>query len=407
MKFIQKLNSIFKQTPILFGLLGVFFIPFSFNSISFQDKITSYLFGNSIHHLVSYFDFVQPKNLTISSDSTSFYVLFVLLFGCALIGSIILCFFPKWDKVKLEINQFIALIFNYYLVVIMLKYGFSKLFKSQFYLPEPNILFTPFGQLDKDILYWSTMGLSFEYNILLGLFEIIPAILMLFRKTRTLGLLILFGVLIHVVGVNFSFDISVKGFALFLLLLNFLVLKPTFSSIYDFFIRQKRTNLPHFSFPLILKIKPLRVVLKIFIIGFIFMESLWPFVQNGAFNDDNIERIKFHGAYNVSTEKIGDYSNYIGNKEIKRFFIHRRNYIIFQYRDESMEDFHFKWSENAFILSNLEGETFVLSYTYNQESGDLRITSDLLKLRLNGQAIPWKNLPALKPLFHWSVDQIK
>lgn len=265
MRFIQKLFSIFKQAAILFGFLGIVFIPFSFSSIGFQHKFTFFLFGGSINFWDNYFDFIQIKNPNISSDSTSFYVLFALLFGWALVGSIILCCSSKWNKIKLELNHFMTLIFNYYLVLIMLKYGVSKIFKTQFYLPEPNILFTPFGQLDKDILYWSTMGLSYEYNILLGLMEIIPALLMLFRKTRTLGLLILLGVLIHVVGVNFSFDISVKGFSLFLLFLTIMVLRPSFSSIYYFLVQQKRMALPRFPYPLFLKKKDDKVGVKRFV----------------------------------------------------------------------------------------------------------------------------------------------
>lgn len=143
------------------------------------------------------------------------------------------------------------------------------------------------------------------------------------------------------------------------------------------------------------------------LIVFVSVESFWPFLQNGEFNDDKIERIKYHGAYQVSSEKKGEYSNYIGGKEIKRFFIHRKNYIIFQFRDDSMEDFHFKIRANEFILSDLEGNTFTLFFTYDEYSGKLIITSELLRLRLSGHQIPWRNLPALKPLFHWSVDEVE
>jgi len=38
---------------------------------------------------------------------------------------------------------------------MLLNYGTDKLFLEQFYKPDANILFTPLGFLDSDILFWS------------------------------------------------------------------------------------------------------------------------------------------------------------------------------------------------------------------------------------------------------------
>src|SRR5205085_9499653 len=111
-------------------------------------------------------------------------------------------------------------LFIYYLCLQLLKYGVDKIFKNQFYLPEPNTLFTPAGMLDKDILYWSTMGTSYGYNIFLGSLEIAAALFILIKRTRLIGLLLSLGILINVTEVNFGFDISVKLFSLFLLFFN-------------------------------------------------------------------------------------------------------------------------------------------------------------------------------------------
>ena len=50
-------------------------------------------------------------------------------------------------------------------------YGVQKLLMQQFFTPEANTLYTPLGRLDKDILFWTTMGLSRGYNIFLGVVE--------------------------------------------------------------------------------------------------------------------------------------------------------------------------------------------------------------------------------------------
>ena len=103
------------------------------------------------------------------------------------------------------------------LAFFLLRYGFDKLFKHQFYLPEPNTLYTPVGLLSKDILFWTSMGTSHSYNVFMGLIEIIPAFLLFFKRTRMLGGLISFAVLLNVLMINIGFDITVKILSSFLL----------------------------------------------------------------------------------------------------------------------------------------------------------------------------------------------
>jgi hypothetical protein len=93
-------------------------------------------------------------------------------------------------------------------------------------LPEPNLLFTPLGQLDKDILYWSTMGSSYGYNLFLGCTELLTGVLLFFRKTRAIGALAAVFICANIVAVNFSFDISVKLLSSFLLLLSLFIAIP-------------------------------------------------------------------------------------------------------------------------------------------------------------------------------------
>ena len=116
-------------------------------------------------------------------------------------------------------------------------YGFNKVFKIQFYIPEPNTLYTPLGQLSKDILFWSSMGSSHSYNLFMGLVEILPALFLLFRRTRMLGAVISFTVLLNVLMINFGFDISVKILSSFLLFLSLVILAPYAKKLFSFFFQ--------------------------------------------------------------------------------------------------------------------------------------------------------------------------
>jgi uncharacterized membrane protein YphA (DoxX/SURF4 family) len=152
---------------------------------------------------------ISPSYPTILvSDSLGFYVnAFNVLVISIIIGTI-------WNilgnsKNNQQLLYFLFIIIRYYLAMQMLAYGWSKVFKWQFYIPEPNLLFTPLGQLSHDILYWSTMGMSRGYVMFAGILEVLVAILLIFRRTRLLAALIGIGIMTNIVAINFGFNISV------------------------------------------------------------------------------------------------------------------------------------------------------------------------------------------------------
>jgi hypothetical protein len=314
-----------------------------------------------------------------------------------------------WKKHNATIVQVIQLVLPFYLSVIMLKYGFDKIFKAQFYLPEPNTLFTPLGMLDKDIAYWSTMGVSRTYNMFMGLAEVIPAILLFFGRTRIFGLFILLGVLTNVVFVNFGFDISVKLYSSFLWLICFLLLVPSFQSFLRFFIFNKTASLPSMSGKTFIESRTKRIVLKGSIIFLFFAESLSPYVLSGQYNDDEIPRHPLHGAYKVVDVelKIGEEDKF--EMDLKRLFVHRNNYLILQYNDDRMEDFYLEIepTKEQFIVTNYEGERMVLPYKYSQTSKTLSLQFSDLGMTVHAESIPWRDLPLLQPLFHGTVDEVE
>lgn len=389
------------QLLLVFLLLGIVFIPFSFRNWSIQSEITQYIFGDFILLFGSCFKSIQIVNPEITSDSTTLYILVFLLFSLSTILLFIVYRIGFWKERKEKILNLIQLILVYYLALILLKYGFDKIFKAQFYLPEPNTLYTPLGNLDKDILFWSTMGTSRAYNVFMGILEVIPALMLLYKKTRILGLIILMGVLVNVVLVNFSFDISVKLYSLFLLLMTGLLLAPYVKRFFTFLVLQQTSIISVFSGKYIFKSKGLRYVMKGVVVLFIITETLVPYIQSGNYNDDIAQRNYLHGAYEVTSTKSHNVNN------IKRFFVHRQDYFILQYNDDSMEDFHLKIDStlNHFILTNYDEKSIVIDYNYNENSKELSLLSKELGWEIQSTTIPWKELPLMQPLFHWTVDE--
>ena len=108
----------------------------------------------------------------------------------------------------------------------MVPYAIDKLLAYQFKVPAWSYA-QPLGATSGSTLAWATFGYSPHLQMLPGLFELIPALLLLNVRTRRLGALIMLPVLLNVVLINFSLDLwgSTKIVSFTLLLVNvFLIL---------------------------------------------------------------------------------------------------------------------------------------------------------------------------------------
>jgi hypothetical protein len=99
---------------------------------------------------------------------------------------------------------------RYFLANTMFAYGIVKLFGGQFYAPAPLRLVGSYGDSSPMGLLWTFMGSSKAYVIFSGTGETLGAALILFRRTTTLGALILTAVLTNVVALNLCYDVPVK-----------------------------------------------------------------------------------------------------------------------------------------------------------------------------------------------------
>ena len=389
---MKPLKKIINYFLTLFILNGILFIPFSFSFSAIQLKICQFIFLPIVEKITRQFQY----NLLLtdfSSDSLAMYLLILILVIVSLLFSLFLYYMEKRKGYNLNLEDKIRPIIRYYLALILLIYGFSKVFKAQFYLPEPNLLFTHLGNLDKDILFWSTIGSSRSYSIFLGIIEIIPALLLLFRKTAFIGSLMAIGVLIHVVSINFSYSISVKIFSLFLLILALFLAFKTIKNTWHLFQTGQFSTTDFFEPKRSYK-KPFYPFLKSLIIVLLFIEALAPAIKSSNFNDDKVLRPLYHGAYNVQENQWG----------IKRFFIHRDGYLIFQDKNDSMTDYKFQLvNKNVFLLKD---------YQLNAQTGKLKWNPTIRKMELIlnsihlvGQQIDLKSLPLMKSQFSWTVDQ--
>ncbi|MCA8830761.1 hypothetical protein [Hymenobacter pini] len=110
-----------------------------------------------------------------------------------------------WPALPAVLLDIIAL----YLSLTLFSYGFSKVFASQF----PHLWAnqdTPPGELTPMRVAWQFFGYSRAYQQFLGWGEVLPAMLLLWRRTRTLGALVAAIVMLNVFVINLCFDVCVK-----------------------------------------------------------------------------------------------------------------------------------------------------------------------------------------------------
>lgn len=125
-----------------------------------------------------------------------------------------------------ELNGWLRILVRYQLAGIMIGYGLAKMIKNQFPFPFPIRLEEKVGDLSPMGLLWTFMGYSTPYTFFAGAGEVAGAVLLYFRRTTTLGALILAAMLANVVALNFSYDVPVKLYSSYLLLLAIFLLVP-------------------------------------------------------------------------------------------------------------------------------------------------------------------------------------
>ena len=132
----------------------------------------------------------------------------------------------EWLRVWLRFN----------VATIIFGYGFAKLIQTQFWVPSLERYVQPLGEFSPMGLLWTFMGHSAPYNVFSGLAEVLGGLLLLFRRTATLGALILIAVMSNVVMLNFSYDVPVKLGSFHLLLMVVVLAAPDFRRLTDLLV---------------------------------------------------------------------------------------------------------------------------------------------------------------------------
>lgn len=137
------------------------------------------------------------------------------------------------------LHAWLRIVVRYDLALVMFSYGLAKLVELQFGPVSPIELTRTYGDSSPMGLAWTFMNYSRPYRCFGGLLELLGGLLLLSRRTTTLGALVIAGVMSNVVALNFCYDIAVKLGSSILLLMAVFLIAPELPRLRAFFLRNE------------------------------------------------------------------------------------------------------------------------------------------------------------------------
>lgn len=199
-----------------------------------------------------------------SGDPTHSYVRLFFHATLAFLGAMIWSRLARRKIAHPKLAAWLHLGVRYSLAFTLMGYGFVKLFPNQFPEPRPSRLIASWGDGTPMNILWTFMGSSAAYVIFSGIGELLGFVLLLFRRTATLGALVAAGVMANVAMLNFSYDVPVKLYSAHLLLFALFLCIPDLRRLLAVFVLNRDVGKRDLRYP---RFPYFGVVVKVLVVG--------------------------------------------------------------------------------------------------------------------------------------------
>jgi hypothetical protein len=98
-------------------------------------------------------------------------------------------------------------VIRYFIAMDMVMFALQKIFHLQFALPL-GVLDNPFSSLDGEQLVWAFFGKFYAFTVIIACMQITGAILLLFRRTSLLGVIILLPILFNILLLDWFYNLG-------------------------------------------------------------------------------------------------------------------------------------------------------------------------------------------------------
>ncbi|MGB8193967.1 MAG: hypothetical protein WCF67_18685 [Chitinophagaceae bacterium] len=238
-----------------------------------------------------------------SGDTSYGWAQLWLLLSISFVGMIVWSVIQRNKKEYTKLNYWLCLFTRYYVALVLFSYGIIKLFALQMPFPNYSELATPLGDFLPMRLSWMFIGYSTPYQVFSGLMEVVAGLLLLYRRTATLGALVATGVFMNVAAMNLSYDIPVKIYSLQMVIACLFLLAVEMDRILCFFVFNRPANACSvYHFPFEKKwTKWTRVGLKLLFIGVAVGSVLWESIDWYKQDKNSAQNMPFEaGVYEVT-----------------------------------------------------------------------------------------------------------
>jgi uncharacterized membrane protein YphA (DoxX/SURF4 family) len=209
--------SVARRFGFRFGLLvGVSLIyPFPVGAIPGTERLARIL-EQPWHWAVSWFaqrvlGLADPPLVPNGSGDRTFdYVELLLIVLLGALGAIAWSIIDRRRRAYPRLAAAASVLLRYYVATAMLRFGYEKIVRSQFPELPPGWAYQRVGDSSPMRLLWDFMGYSGPYTVFAGLAETLGGALLLWRRTATLGALVVIAVMTNVVMLNFCYDVPLK-----------------------------------------------------------------------------------------------------------------------------------------------------------------------------------------------------
>ncbi len=309
-----------KTQKVIFRIAFIFFVCLSIpNGVEWYKHVANLDWTNlhyrDLYDIARFGSGIDLFGNTLFGSKLNGYANWIVTFLVAVVGGLIW----TWvDAKRIPAPKNYNLLYYWLRVIVryragigIIGFGFTKLLPVQMPYPSLGLLETNLGDFTAQKIYWLSIGIVPWYQIFAGVVEVGAGTLLFFRRTTTLGAILLFGALGDIVYVNFAYDGGVHVYSSYFVLLAAFLIAHDIPKLYRLLI-QERFTVPVNFYPAFAKVwqKYTRIGLKtgviVLFLGVLFYLQLINFLYDPYKQPSTAGIKKLRGTYNVSEFRINN-----------------------------------------------------------------------------------------------------
>lgn len=351
---------------------------------------------------------------TGSGDRTVDYLLLMVKFLLAIVITIGSLFFTLEESKERKIVACFIVALRYYLAFNMLSYGFAKVFYLQFSQLSLYSLEQTFGNSSPMGLLWRFMGYSESYTVFAGMLEVLGGMFLIWRRTKILGAIICFAVMLNVFVLNLTYDVPVKLFSFHLTIISLVILTPDVKNFMNFFFWNRPTEpSPIKPYFINKKKETLRVAIKILFVVIIVLSGINSRIKQQKLYGKRVPEHSLYGVYEVhlfvkngDTLSSNDPMPLMGYpQKWEKLLIDKRDSRIILMDDEQWAMKHeLDTVSKTFTMTGYMDESLQYKFTYRQKGNWLYLNSENDSLKINLLRKKREEFYLENRGFHWIND---